>query len=290
MSSAGGRSSASIAAGRARFPASASVILDRRDLRTGNPGVIGLVRPGMRVLDVGCGSGSISRAIATEVGRAGHVLAVDCQEELINRARRHFGHVGNLQFAVFDGCGVLPGDFDLACCSRMLQWLPDPQRAVRAMADAVKPGGFVQLFDYDHLQAEWHPDLPPAMRHFYEALLTWRSDAGMDNRVGRRLAQLLARAGLIEIFAQPMPHVCRRQPGHDWEHASVWADVAATRGHQLVRDGYISDAERLAAEAEYRCWLAGQGALHVLALVSAHGRRPGSSEAAQAGRAWQESH
>lgn len=289
MSSAGGLRSGSIAGGRARFPVSASVILDRRDLQTGNPGVIDLVRPGMRILDVGCGSGSISRAMATEVGRAGHVLAVDCQEELVNRARRRFGHVSNLQFAVFDGCGILPGEFDLACCSRMLQWLADPERAVLAMADAVKPGGFVQLFDYDHLQAEWHPDLPPAMRHFYEALLTWRSDAGMDNRVGRRLAQLLAQAGLIDVFSQPMPHICRRHPGGDWEHASVWADVAATRGHELVRDGYISDAECLAAEAEYRCWLAEQGVLHVLALVSAHGRRPRSADGDQAARAWQKS-
>jgi SAM-dependent methyltransferase len=263
-----------LAAACARAPVSARVVLEQRGLRTGNPGLRGLVRPGMRILDVGCGTGSISRAIARAVGRTGHVVAVDQDEVLINRARRLFGHVANLEFAVYGALRELPGGFDLACCARLLQWLAKPELAVDALASAVVPGGLVQILDCDHLQAEWDPDLPPAMRHFYEAFLTWRSDSGMDNRVGRRLPELLRTAGLIDVSTRPMAHTCRRDRGADWEHASLWADVVATRGDQLVRAGYVSDSERRAAESQYQAWLTDQGAVHVLALVSAYGRRP----------------
>jgi hypothetical protein len=54
----------------------------------------------------------------------------------------------------------------------------------------------------------------------------------------------------------------------------MWADVAASRGHQLVRDGSVTESDRAKAERDYRLWLTGPGRRHVVHLVAAWGYRP----------------
>jgi SAM-dependent methyltransferase len=258
---------------RARFPPAAAPVLDGR-LTPGNPGLEPLLAPGMRVLDVGCGSGTIARQVARAVGPAGAVVGVDVSAELVMRAVTSHLDVANLRFEVRDvRTGVPRGPWDLAYAARALQWLVRPQAVVDAMAIAVVPGGQVQLYDYDHEVASWTPGLPASMERLYCALLEWRADAGMDNRIGRRLGEMLARAGLTGVQTRLMPLEARRDRPASWREAVMWADLAATRAHQLVQGGYLSEIERAEAEADYRSWLCLPAATVRLTLFSSSGRR-----------------
>lgn len=257
------------------MPEGTSAILDTRSLETANRRLAALLRPGVSVLDVGCGTGAITRGIAGAVGPQGRVVGVDVNASMIDKARAAHGNVPGLSFEVAD-VHALPsaGAFDIVAASRVLQWLADPGAALRAMAVAAKPGGRVVVLDYNHEKAAWTPEPPPTLRGFYAAFLAWRAAAGMDNAIADHLGDLFARAGLGDLVTTDQHEITRRGDADFETRAGIWAAVAATRGQQMVADGAISEPERRAAEADYRAWLGAVGVSHVQYLLAVEGVRP----------------
>ncbi|MGH8033118.1 MAG: bifunctional 2-polyprenyl-6-hydroxyphenol methylase/3-demethylubiquinol 3-O-methyltransferase UbiG [Luteimonas sp.] len=98
--------------------------------------------PGARVLDVGCGGGLLSEALA----QAGaEVTAIDLAPELIKIAKLHGRESGvrvdyRLQ-SVDDLAAEMPAGFDAITCMEMLEHVPDPGAILRACATLLKPGG-----------------------------------------------------------------------------------------------------------------------------------------------------
>src|SRR5688572_3293953 len=100
---------------------------------------------GGRVLDVGCGSGASSLALAARVGPGGQVLGVDISETLIGRARALAPQDAPAQFQVADaGSAELPeGAFDILFSRFGVMFFDDPTGAFAHMRRALKPGGRV---------------------------------------------------------------------------------------------------------------------------------------------------
>jgi len=111
------------------------------------------------------------------------------------------------------------------------------------------------------------------MRRFHAAFLQWRAAAGMDNAIADHLRDLFAGVGLGDIVATDQHEIMRRADSDFETRAGIWAAVAATRGHQMVADGAISEREREAAEADYRVWLRDSGESHVQYLLAVEGVR-----------------
>jgi len=122
----------------------------QRPLHELNPARLGYVRDrlplaGARVLDVGCGAGLLSEALARE---GAQVTALDLAPELIDVAQLHLLESGlqvdyRLQ-SVEDLAAEAPASFDAITCMEMLEHVPDPAAVIRACAALLKPGG--QLF------------------------------------------------------------------------------------------------------------------------------------------------
>lgn len=99
---------------------------------------------GARVLDIGCGGGLLSEALA----QAGaDVTAIDLAPELVKVARLHALESGakvdyRVQ-AAEDLAAEQPGSFDVVTCMEMLEHVPDPASVVAACARLVRPGGTV---------------------------------------------------------------------------------------------------------------------------------------------------
>jgi 2-polyprenyl-6-hydroxyphenyl methylase/3-demethylubiquinone-9 3-methyltransferase len=97
---------------------------------------------GARVLDVGCGGGILSEALA----RAGaNVTAIDLAPRVLEVARLHL-HESNVQvdyreIAVEDLAREMPAGFDAVTCMEMLEHVPDPSSVIHAICDLLKPGG-----------------------------------------------------------------------------------------------------------------------------------------------------
>ncbi|MCC5072602.1 bifunctional 2-polyprenyl-6-hydroxyphenol methylase/3-demethylubiquinol 3-O-methyltransferase UbiG [Xanthomonas campestris] len=102
--------------------------------------------PSARVLDVGCGGGLLSEAMA----RLGaQVTAIDLAPELVKVARLHSLESGvqvdyRVQ-SVEDLAAEQPGSFDAVTCMEMLEHVPDPLAIIRACASLLKPGGTLFL-------------------------------------------------------------------------------------------------------------------------------------------------
>ena len=106
-------------------------------------------RPGMAVLDVGCGPGRLTVPLAQRVGDGGQVVAVDIQPGMLDRVREKLAAAGieNVQLIQAGiGDGPLGAErFDRAVLVTVLGEIPDRQAAMREIFDALKPGGLLAV-------------------------------------------------------------------------------------------------------------------------------------------------
>lgn len=116
----------------------AATIVERLDLR-----------PGMAVLDVGCGPGRLTIPIARKLRPDGEVVAMDIQAGMLRRTqdKARAANLGNIQFLQAGaGEGKLSRNrFDRALLVTVLGEIPDRERALREIFDALKPGGLLSV-------------------------------------------------------------------------------------------------------------------------------------------------
>jgi 2-polyprenyl-6-hydroxyphenyl methylase / 3-demethylubiquinone-9 3-methyltransferase len=153
--------------------------------------------PGKRVLDVGCGGGILSDAMAR---RGAEVLGIDLASKPLKVAQLHAleaatTNVSYREVAAEALAAEMPAQFDVVTCMEMLEHVPDPSSVVRACAALVKPGGWVffstinrnpKSFLFAIVGAEHLLRLLPKGTHEYarfirpSELVRWCRDADLD--------------------------------------------------------------------------------------------------------------
>ncbi|WP_321476242.1 methyltransferase domain-containing protein [uncultured Paludibaculum sp.] len=250
-------------------------ILGRRTLEQDHRRLVELLRPGLSVLDVGCGVGSITAGIAEAVGPTGHVVGIDRDAAHVESARARYGHVAHLRFELGDATSLeFHGEFDIVTAARTLQWIADPRAAVSRMTRAAKRDGVVVVLDYNHAENAWSPEPPREFRAFYQAFLNWRAARGWDNQMARNLPALFSAAGLVEVETSIEDEVVERDtPGFE-EKAKIWSEVIENLRTQLRDDGFCSEDELRAAGSAYTRWVAAHLQRQTLVLRAVTGRVP----------------
>ena len=121
------------------------------------------IRPGDRVLDVGCGTGVLLRFIEEKTGPEGRILALDPAAGMIDRAMELHREFGNIEYMVaFIEDAALPdGGFDVALCYAVLPHLDDIPRSLGALFRSLAPGGLLYIF---------HPDDTRTLNAFHAGL------------------------------------------------------------------------------------------------------------------------
>lgn len=112
------------------------------------------VGPGMRVLDLGCGPGAVTRLIAELVGPDGEVLGVDRSAGALELARTASREAGLMQCHYREHDLMQPladaGTFDAVVGRRVLMYLPDPQVALGWAVPLLRVGGRAVFWEMDH--------------------------------------------------------------------------------------------------------------------------------------------
>ena len=118
---------------------------------TGNPFSLGALRPGERVVDVGCGAGIDSLIAARMVGPGGEVIGVDMTPAMLERARASAAEGGFTNVRFHDGLAeslpVADEWADVVISNGVLNLFPDKFAGLHEMARVLKPGGRLQIGD-----------------------------------------------------------------------------------------------------------------------------------------------
>ncbi|MFL1428548.1 MULTISPECIES: class I SAM-dependent methyltransferase [unclassified Nocardiopsis] len=223
------------------------------------------VGPGWRCLEVGAGGGSVAHWLADRVAPGGSVTATDVKPEHIAPA---------------EGLEVLRHDitrdplpeaaFDLVHSRLVLLHLPERLKVLDRLVRALKPGGVLQLdeFDITYGPSLLMPD--PAARDLYERFLAAKirlmARAGADPAWGRNAAEAMRRAGLVEV--DPRPHV------ELWNADSPGVHLISHHTRHL-RDAFAREGMTDGELARVRELLADPGfAACSCAVYSVQGRKP----------------
>ncbi|MFM0324411.1 class I SAM-dependent methyltransferase [Caballeronia glebae] len=154
--------------------------------------------PGMRVLDLGCGTGDVSFLAASLVGPGGSVLGIDQASGVIEKAREraHRAGLGHVRFQV-----ASVADFDLgepvdAIIGRLiLLHLPDPVATLRRLAEQAGTGTLFVFHEMDMSTARSLPESPLCAQGLHWIKETFRR-AGVETDMGSKLYSTFRRAGL----------------------------------------------------------------------------------------------
>jgi ubiquinone/menaquinone biosynthesis C-methylase UbiE len=217
-----------------------------------------LLAPGMHVLDVGCGPGTITMDLAEIVGAAGRVTALERTADALDLARDEAGRRGaaNVRFTVGDATALeLPDDtFDVVHAHQVLQHVDRPVRALREMGRVCRPGGVVAARDSDYGGFAWHPQVPALDRWLdvYEQVA--RSNVA-EPRAGRRLLAWALEAGFADVTAGSSTWCFATPEDRAW-WGGLWADrvVESDLARRAVDAGIATGDELAQIAAGWRRW------------------------------------
>ncbi len=156
----------------------------------------------------------------------------------------------------------------------MLQWISEPDQAIRRMRRAAKAGGYIVVLDYNHEDNSWVPDPPAEFGRFYRAFLEWRTANKWDNRIADHLPRLFHLAGATDVRIHLDNEIVKRGDPEFFVAAAIWSLVIQSIGPQIVGAGFLDEHERLQAEERYQQYLQTSLQRQMLSMRTLVGRIP----------------
>jgi 2-polyprenyl-3-methyl-5-hydroxy-6-metoxy-1,4-benzoquinol methylase len=213
------------------------------------------LRPGLDLLDVGCGPGTITVDLARRVA-PGRVVGIDVAEDPLAEARALADREGvDVAFGPGDVYRLAFDDasFDVVHAHQVLQHLTDPVAALREMARVCRPGGVVAVRDVDYAVTAWFP--PSAgLTRWLELYRQVARHNRAEPDAGRRLLSWAHAAGLTDVVATTSSWCFATPAEREWWGRS-WAGraTASAFAEQAVSYG-LATADELQQLAD--AWLA----------------------------------
>jgi SAM-dependent methyltransferase len=244
------------------------------------------LRPGMSLLDVGCGPGTITADLARLVA-PGLVTAIDPSPEAVEAARRAIerGGAPAVDVAVGDvyswgreavddnrdddpvsgtaGGGPSHRDrddrrYDVVHAHQVLQHVPDPVLALHRMRSMLTDGGLVAARDGDYAAFTWYPAVP-ALDDWLALYRGLARRSGGEPDAGRRLLSWARAAGFTDVTASASAWCYASAESRAW-WGGMWADriVASSIAEQAVATGEATVADLQRIRAGWQEWAAAE--------------------------------
>lgn len=234
------------------------------------------LRPGMRLLDIGCGPGTITTELAALVA-PGEVLGIDRAPEIIATATASLPPgTPSPRFAVDDvyDLALDDGSFDVVYAHQVLQHLSDPVAALREMRRVLVPGGLVAVRDSDYRSFLWSPADPVLDRWndlYHE--VTRRNHAEAD--AGRHLYRWVADAGFVDLRVTSSTWTFHAPDDRAW-WGGLWSERIqhSALADQLLSEGLATPDELAEIAAAFDAWATAEDGLFLLVHGEVLATRP----------------
>ena len=171
-------------------------------------------RAGEKALDIGCGPGLTTQALAQKIGTTGKVIGVDIAAPMLAIALRR---CENLPQVSFEQCDILsmPYDtasFDIALATQVYEYVEAIDAALVELARVVRSGGRVLLVDTDWESCVWASSDDTRMRRVID---TWNQHIP-EPQLPRTLKQRMERAGFDDVKVDVIPLVNLAYDSHTY--------------------------------------------------------------------------
>jgi ubiquinone/menaquinone biosynthesis C-methylase UbiE len=216
------------------------------------------LQPGLSLLDIGCGPGTITVDLARRVA-PGQVVGIDPSGEVLERARAEAdrAHV-EVDFRTGDVFALdLPdASFDIVHAHQVLQHLPDPVGALRAMRRLCAPGGIVAARDADYHGMFWYPRVPE-LDHWMSVYQQVARGNAAEPDAARHLLGWARAAGFDDVTVTSSTWTYADPDGRGW-WGGMWADrvMESAVAEQAVRRGLATRDELRSISDAWRRWAA----------------------------------
>ncbi len=201
------------------------------------------LKKGMSCIDIGCGSGAVTRLMARMVGNTGHVIGVDMDKRYLEYCNRSIDSTKNIEFMHDDICKSRLTDkerFDIVYSRFTFHHLTDRGEAVRSMKQLAKKRGIVMIQDLDHAPGSWlcYPEnkVFNTLRKVYVELL---KKGGGDPLAGRKLYKLLFQESFVANVDCYSPCIVMGQE----PYSSLGWQLAESIKPQILRHGLQNEQE-----------------------------------------------
>jgi ubiquinone/menaquinone biosynthesis C-methylase UbiE len=205
------------------------------------------LRPGMRVLDVGCGPGDVSFVAARLVGPSGTVLGVDAAGDVVEFARTRAAERGlsTVKFEQTTIADIAVDEVDAVIGRLILMHLPDPVSTLRQLAGLVRPGGLIAFCEFDIGAVRSIPD-SPLSQVLVNAIVRAFQGVGLDPAFGATLHTLFRQAGLGAPQLTLAAPVGTANDAEAWAYAvEVWRLLFPLAGQLGLVTDELADIDTL---------------------------------------------
>lgn len=219
--------------------------------------LLGSLAPDARILDIGCGPGTITADLA-ELAPRGHVTGVDAASGVLDQARATASGRGlhNVTFTTADVHSLeYPDDsFSVVHAHQTLQHVGDPVQALREMRRVCEPGGIVAARDADYGAMFWYPEVP-GLADWLDLYRRVARGNGGEPDAGRRLHAWARQAGFTDVRVSAGTW-CYSGPEERAWWSGLWADrtVASAYAGRAVGGGHTTEDGLHRAAAAWREW------------------------------------
>ena len=234
----------------------------------------------MKLLDFGCGPGTITVDLAELLQPGGSVVGIDASEDVIAQASENAAKSG-LSNVTFESRSIYDSElasesFDVAFAHQVLQHLSEPVRALTEAKRVLKPGGICAVREVDWGSAALSTD-DPRLKRFFDVYYQVAKRNGGEPEAGRHLKGWFEEAGFTDLEVTTSTWTFSESVGIEW-WGKQWAEriLHSSIATRATEYGVASESDLKEISQGWLDWMESPGAFFCFTHVETIGVKAGS--------------